>query len=355
MNMVHRLGAIVTVVVLAAACTETSTPSQDVFNRQQMLQEVADGLIVPAFDTLLQRTDLLAAAVQRLSVSSSPEDVASAQHAWVSVAEAWQDARLFSFGPAEGMFGTLAENIGTYPVSVSKITARIEAGDTALRGFDRDAWGIYGAEYLLWNDPLTVHKLAYLRAVVAKVRAEVVSVAEAWRQGYRSTFVGRNGTDPGSGTSMLFNATIFSFEQMKNYGLGLPLGRLAGQSGPEPQAVEAYYSGRSRDLLKRHYAAVMRIWEGALPNGTKIQGFRDYLTTVANGQRLIDETLVQHHRVEDAFASVPTSEPLSDLVRANDASVMALHTEVLKLTRFLKSELSSLLGIAITYSSGDGD
>jgi hypothetical protein len=33
----------------------------------------------------------------------------------------------------------------------------------------------------------------------------------------------------------------------------------------------------------------------------------------------------------------------------------AAFDELQRLTRFLKSELSSLLGISITYSSGDGD
>lgn len=343
------------ILAVVQACTDTSAPSEDSFDRGRMLQDVADGVIVPAYDTLLQRANHLAAAVGVLSITSTNQEVERAQQAWIRVAEAWQDARIFSFGPAEGMFGTLTENVGTFPISAAKIEQRIIAGDTALRGFDRDAWGIYGAEFLLWNDPLSAPSLLYLRAVVAKLLAEVRLVAEGWKQGYRTEFIGRNGTDPGSGTSQLFNAMVYSFEHMKNYGLGLPLGRLAGQSGPEPSAVEGYYSGRSLDLLRRHYAAIMRLWQGALPDGTTILGFHDYLATVANGQRLIDETLIQHERVQDAFVYVPTSEPLSDLVRTNEPSVQALHTEVLKLTRFLKSELSSLLGIAITYSSGDGD
>lgn len=346
---------VATVVALLQACSDTSAPTDSNFDRRQMLQDVADGVIVPAYDTLLHRAEQLAAAVQRLSVESSNLEVELAQDHWIRLAEAWQTARIFNFGPADGLLGTLAENIGTYPVSAAKINQRIAAGDTALRGFDRDAWGIYGAEFLLWNNPRSAPTLAYLRAVVAKLHAEVRSVAEAWNQGYRSEFIGRSGTDPGSGTSLLFNATVFSFEQMKNYALGLPLGRLAGQAGSEPQAVEGYYSGQSITLMKLHYAAVMRIWKGAAPDGTTILGFRDYLMTVTNGQRLIDETLMQHGRVEEAFARIPTSERLSDLVRDNDSNVGALHTEVLKLTRFLKSELSSLLGIAITYSSGDGD
>jgi hypothetical protein len=50
--------------------------------------------------------------------------------------------------------------------------------------------------------------------------------------------------------------------------------------------------------------------------------------------------------------------PASNLSTAisNDFNrVDEVHTELLKLTRFYKSDLSSLIGIAVTYSSGDGD
>jgi uncharacterized protein len=43
------------------------------------------------------------------------------------------------------------------------------------------------------------------------------------------------------------------------------------------------------------------------------------------------------------------------LVAQNHPTVDALHTELQKHTRFFKSDMSSLLGIAITFSSGDGD
>mgnify|MGYP007059449494 CR=1 FL=1 len=46
---------------------------------------------------------------------------------------------------------------------------------------------------------------------------------------------------------------------------------------------------------------------------------------------------------------------MSELITTDAGRLENLHTEMQKLTRFFKSELSSLLGISITYSSGDGD
>jgi hypothetical protein len=46
---------------------------------------------------------------------------------------------------------------------------------------------------------------------------------------------------------------------------------------------------------------------------------------------------------------------LDSLITTNPQPAIDLHTELQRHTRFFKSDLSSLLGLTITYSSGDGD
>ena len=148
---------------------------------------------------------------------------------------------------------------------------------------------------------------------------------------------------------------VRSFELLKNYALGLPLGKIAGQTGPEPTKVEGYYSGSSIRLARQHHAAIMRTWKGLALDGPEIRGFRSYLATIPGGGDLITVTLAQDAAIEAAFGTLQDSEVMSDLIVADPARLETLHTECQKMTRFLKSDLSSLLGIAITYSSGDGD
>lgn len=76
---------------------------------------------------------------------------------------------------------------------------------------------------------------------------------------------------------------------------------------------------------------------------------------MAGGSELIALTEAQWSKVEDALNAVPTDQPFSVLVANEHPAVDALHTELQKHTRFFKSDMSSLLGIAITFSSGDGD
>jgi predicted lipoprotein len=257
-------------------------------------------------------------------------------------------------------------NVGTFPANASRIEALIAAGDTALQNFERDTRGLYGIEYLLYSadaaavvaafsGPSGADRCAYLRSIVRRMEQEVDTVHAQWVGGYAENFASRNGTDAGSGTSQLFNAMNMAFELVKNYKLGLPLGLRAGQSGPEPTKVEAFYSHLSVSLSQRQFNAVMRVWEGTTTSDESIPGFAEYLEHVPNGERLIADTRAQHQAVLTAGAAVSTSVPLSEQVVSNPSPATAWHTEMQKLTRYLKSELSSLTGLAITYASGDGD
>lgn len=347
-----------------AGCADDGQSTPDTYDRKAMLTDLADRSIFPAYAVLEQQALLLESMVEEFTADPATPSLLNCRTAWMNVSEAWQDARAFDFGPAEGLFGNLSENLGTYPASVAKIEQFIEAQDTTLSGFDRDARGIYGAEYLLFDgtpDAVVAafaeapYRRAYLRSVVRNLKQQVTQVHTAWASGYREEFISRNGTDPGSGTSMLFNNMVRSFEQLKNYALGLPLGKIAGQSGPEPTKVEGYYSGRSIILARRHYDAVMRIWNGQALNVEEIRGFRSYLESVVGGTPLIEQTLQQDAAIRLAFEQLDDAEVMSELITSDPGRLELLHTECLKMTRFLKSDLSSLLGIAITYSSGDGD
>jgi len=357
-------GGLIALALVAGGCSSEDPAPADDFDRTAMLTEMADGIILPSYDRLATTTADLSSAVAAFTRSPDVASLRTAQQAWADAADAWQDARPFDFGPAEGLFGTLSEDIGTYPASVGKIETAIAGGDTSLAGFDRDARGLYGLDYLLFHhvdDTLLARftrepvRGAYARRVAAAVDSLVQNVRTSWRTGYREEFISRNGTDPGSGTSLLFNNMVRCFEQLKNYSLGLPLGKIAGQSQPEPDKVEGHYSGRSIILLRRHYDAFFRIWEGVSLDRQSIPGFRSYLATVPGGDLLTISTLDQHARIRNAMLQLADSEVLSSVILDDPARVEAVHTECQKLTRFIKSDLSSLIGIAITYSSGDGD
>ncbi len=347
-------------------CSSEPSGQGDSFDRKKMLTDIATSLIIPGYQRMDEALHELDAAVNAFNMAPSVGTLQAARTAWDTAAFRWQDVVTYDFGPAEGLYGNLSVNVGTFPADASGIEAYVAAGDTSFQNFDRDTRGLFGVEYLLYgsNDDTIIalfsgegggSRRAYLQAIVRRMRNDVGTVLSEWNSGYAADFASRNGTDAGSGTSQLFNAMNISYELIKNYKLGLPLGLRAGQTSAEPTKVEAFYSGLSASLIERHFEAVLRVWSGQDLDGNNIDGFEEYLATVPNGVRLIADTKQQIEAVQGASAAVPKSIPLSEQIISMPEPPTTWFTEMQKLTRFLKSELSSLTGIAITYSSGDGD
>lgn len=350
-----------------ASCMESGGPQADTFDRTAMLTQLADNLIIPHYDSAANVSIRLATNCESILADGevSSADVEALRGEFVDLALRWQRIVTYNFGPAEGDFGTLAEDAATFPCDTAEVWRRIAAGDTLLRDFRRDTRGLATIDYLLFrrdaaeiardlSDVSAGNMRTYLRRVVNRLRDELTSAASAWTKSYRRIFIDRSGTDAGSSVSILLNELNKSFELLKNYKLGLPLGLRAGQTMAEPTKIELYYSGASYELLGLHYNSIKEIWSGRLSNGTQIPSFRSYLLTVVNGPRLVEETEAQFARIDAAYGLVSQST-MSELIRSNPQTLVALHTEMQKLTRFIKSEMSSLLGISITYSSGDGD
>lgn len=349
--------------ISVVGCTDDGGPNDGNFDRRRMLTDMADNVVLPTYARLDQASVTLITRVEQFAEVPSASALDSARAAWLRMAEAWQPAQLFEFGPAEGILGDLAENINTFPASVTKIEAAITASDTLLQNFDRDARGLPAIEYLLFafstDSTLAAFnasaiRRAYLRAVARDVRSNVNRVYVTWANTYYPDFISRNGTDAGSGTSEVFNAMNRGFELLKNFKIGLPAGLQAGQTGPEPMKVEAPYAKVSWRLSQLHMKAVRELWTGISTPTVRSLSFRDYVLALG-GETLERSTMAQLDSIDMVASTIGINEDLGALCANGDGRVAAYYAQLQKLTRFLKSETSSLLGISITYSSGDGD
>lgn len=339
----------------------------DGFDRGAMLVSYADDVIVPAFSDLHTAIGSLKTSAVALTESVSEDNLVAAQNAWKESYRDFQFANAFNFGPA-GESGTrkgLAEEIATFPVSTDKIENTIAAGSFNFDDFNRDARGFLAVEYLLFPLSGDNHEVlqafaatsrgAYLIGLIENMESRVGEVLNAWNTTYRNEFVSKTGTDAGSATAMLYNEFVRSYEAIKNFKVALPLGLRAGQTGPEPSRVEALYSGTSAEMLKLHYQAIENIWNGKAKDGADGIGFKEYLEKVEGGPALINSTETQMVRIRGALNDLPDSPPLSMQITDSPAALEAVHTELQSHIRYFKSDMSSLLGISITYDSGDGD
>ena len=338
------------------------------FDRGAMLRNYAENLIKPAYNDLSAEIATLKTATDAFVADPNPTTLSASQNAWLEAYKTWQYANAYNFGPAgpEGLNKSLSVEIATFPASKNRIETAISNGSTTIDLFNRDTRGFLGVEYLLFDlngdNASTVSKFeesenrkAYLTNIVNDIQSRVKTVSDAWNGTYFNEFVTNTGTDAGSSTSQLYNEFVFSFETIKNVKIELPMGKRPGQTTIEPQLVEAYYSGKSIELLKAHLAAIENIYYGTSKTGTSGIGFKEYLETVEGGPELIASTETQLTNVKNSLQAIPLTPSLSEQIQNNPQPIENFRVELQKHTRFFKSEMSSKLGISITYSSGDGD
>jgi uncharacterized protein len=349
------------------ACDEGDSNTGDDFDRSLMLQNLADNVIIPAYAELADKATLLQSAAGAFTENPTVASLDVAQQAWVETYLAWQHANAFNFGPAgeEGLRKRLVEELGTFPVSGEKINTILSTGTYNVSDFNRDARGFLAVEFLLFslsdNDQAIVDAFSstirkqFLNDLIADIKIRVNEVNTAWNGDYRLSFINNNGTDVGSSTSQVYNEFVRSFEAIKNFKVALPLGKEPGQTQTEPTLVEAYYSGKSVQLFKAHVEAIENIWYGKKKDGTDGVGFEEYLQNVTGGNELVASTKLQLEAVKSTMNAIPETPRFSIQLDSAPTPIEAFLTELQKHTRYYKSDMSSLLGIAITFSSSDGD
>jgi hypothetical protein len=188
--------------------------------------------------------------------------------------------------------------------------------------------------------------------IVAELKNNFDQIVAEWNGSYFEEFVNSEGTSAGSSVSQLYNSFVRDYENLKNFKVELPAGLTAGQPNPDGTLVEAYYSGISTELIEEHWESSKNIWYGRTRSAEDLIGFEEYLASVMGGPALIETTKAAIVDINLEIMELPDG-PLSENV--DSPELVTLRDELQANTANFKSSMSSLLGISITFSSGDGD
>lgn len=347
-------------IMLISACgsdDHEGSANNPAFDRTAMLANMVDQHILSQYAEMNSQMAALAIAAQAFADAPDAQTLSAAQAAWTAAFGQWQYCRSFTIGPGDGTID-IAREIGTFPINADGVETLISEMDTAFNSFQPNTRGLLAVEYLLYaNDPIAemnsnANRPLFLMALVRNIAGKISAVHSGW-ESQGSSFASDNGTDAGSSTTQMFNAFNQSFETVKNFKVGLPAGKRPGQTESAPEQVEAYYSGQSVDFIRTHLKAVEAIWTGDTDAGEGI-GFEEYIQSVSGGENLVNSTLDSWGQILQTVDNLP-SQPLAQTIRDDPNAVNELHEQLTDHTRFFKSDMSSLLGLTITYDSGDGD
>ncbi|MEO1054683.1 MAG: imelysin family protein [Bacteroidota bacterium] len=348
--------------VISCGDDDTTGTEMSGFDRSAMLESMATNLIIPNFETLQASVNQLEVAANNFVATTTEENLTALQEAWVQAVTDHQHCSAFGFGPASLSLGPYASVLGVFPIDETDVESNIVSGDfDPASSFDRDVRGFYAVEYLIYGNQSTAAEIVagfdqnrkdYLSLLVNELKTTFDNIVTEWNTTYLQEFVASEGTSAGSSVSLMYNEFVQDYENLKNFKIELPAGLTAGQGGADGALVEAFYSGISRDLIVEHFESSKNIWSGLSRSGQDIIGFEEYLESVVGGPELITNTQSAIVVIDNAVAALPQGR-LSDQI--TDDAVAVLRDELQNNTANFKSSMSSLLGISITFNSGDGD
>jgi len=344
------------------ACKKPGTDKED-YNRTPMLTNIADNLIIPNYQDLQTKLTDLSSKINTLNLNATQINLDAARVSWFDAYKQWQHCKVYEVGPHANV--ALRNSMNTYPSDTVLINNNIISGSYTLGAIGNiQAIGFPALDYLLYfgtdanilsNIANTPNLQQYLTDLVAKMNTDVNFVSSEWTTSYRSTFIGANGTATGSSVNNLFNQLAFDLELIKNAKYGIPLGKDILDI-PRPTYVEAYFSGYSNDLAIENMKSLENLFLGRSMAGVDGDGFAEYCDFVEAKRGAEDLSVV----INNQFALLLTDlgalpNPLSSALNTDYNQINNVYFAVKTQVLYIKTDMSSALGLLIEYFDNDGD
>jgi len=346
-------------VTLSLLCACRKDKNEETATTYPALRHIAETYIVPGYSGL--HSDLVALETETELFLNQPDEISltslrsAHKSAWLS----WQRASCFGFGPAETH--QLKARLNTFPADTIDVELRIENG--AGSPGNNDTGGFPTIDYLLNRHGLSDAQIAasfsgiegaqrrtYLQACVVQMRGLAESVKNDWIQGYLESFANAQGQNGTSSVSLLVNGYVLDYEELKRNKVALPLGLLT-LGIPLETRTEAYFGGYSLELAMEHLHFLREVFASE-----NVIGLDDMLYEVGatkNGVPLaeailavFDQAIIQGEVLQD---------PLSQQILDNPEPVETFYQILQSNVVLLKTDMTSALGVSITYSDNDGD
>lgn len=356
-------------VLLGAVGCKDPAPGEDLsFDQSALLSNLSSNIIVPNYEDLNTSLAQLESSASDFGMNPDQASLDDVRADFVAAYTAWMRCSTFEFGPAADR--SLRAQVNTFPTDTDQIESNYLSGSFDLdQASNLDAKGLPALDYLLYGmggSPEAVLAeyndtnkgpglIAYLEAVITDLRAQVNPIPGEWTSTYQAPFKENLGTDVGSSMGQFVNQFNFDYELLKKPRLGIPLG-VQTLGTPLPEKSEALYSGISTDLIMAHFNSIADLYHGLSQAGVDGYGLHEALQSLAanyNGLPLADAISAQINTTRTALSRIPG--PLSETVVNDPSLANEAYSEVQKLLVLFKTDMTSSLGILITYADNDGD
>ena len=347
--------------------TELEEGLVDNFDRQQILENVTDNIILPAFEDFNQKIVQLEESVTLFTNTKNLVSLEEVQARWFEAYKIWQHIEMFNISKAEEVY--FIQKMNTYPASVSKIENNISTGDYDLETNNNNwvAQGFPTLDYLLFglkaNNTSTllfyqnIENIAYLNYLQAVV-SQMVDITEIVSQNWivsRDVFVSSSENSATSSLNMLTNDFIYYFEKgLRTNKFGIPAGVFSANNA-RMKKVEAYYeSSKSKELSLEALKAVKGFFKGEAYNSSVAgASLKSYLNYMTENEILSSAIISKFDESEQLINNL--DDNYANQIAMDNSLMINVFNKLQEGVVLLKTDLLSVLSISVDYIDADGD
>lgn len=357
------------VCTLFACTTDEEGDNTDNFDREALLTQVADNMIIPAYEDLATKLDDMQVAIENFTATPNSSTLTIARTAWLEAYKSWQYVEIYNIGLAEQELYNFQVNI--YPTNITDIENNINSGnaDLAAAG-NNDAVGFPAIEYLLYGTGTTTADVVnfysidsssnanatYLNALTTRIKDLTDSILADWQNGYREEFITSIDNTATSSLNKIVNDFIFYYEKgLRANKVGIPAGVFS--SNALPDRVEGLYSKvYSKELLLNALDAVQNFYNGIDHGGTIASGpsLADYVND-RSGNNSLSNDINSQLDVARSMILNNLGDDLNLQVSTNNAAMISVYDELQEIVILIKTDMLQVLSINVDFIDSDGD
>ncbi len=290
---------------LIVACSSSSSSDDgptggDNFDRGALLVNLADNIIVPAFEDFQSKLSALDTAKENFVNDLNQNNLDALSTAWLDAYKVWQYVEMFNIGKAETIENTnyrgfvLFFNI--YPLEVADVQngAANKSYDFTSANY-HDAQGFPALDFLIHGiadaDATVIEKFTnntnkdgyvdYLNDAIARMVSLNDDILNDWKNSYRNSFVANTESSTTGSVNKTVNDYVFYYEKgLRANKFGIPAGNFS--NNPLPEKVEAFYKKDvSKELALVALNAVQDFFNGKAYNSSATgESYKSYLAAL---------------------------------------------------------------------------
>ncbi len=355
-------------IISSCSTSDENITSSDNFDRKLILENTYDNIIMPAFNDLNNKLQILESNIVNFTNDASQSNLEVVRISWENAYISWQSVAMFNIRKAEEIF--FADIMNTYPCNENIINNNIQdsiyeissisINNLGSTGFPAIGYLIYGlggdntnvVSYYNSNDA-DKYK-AYLTALINNMTYNTNQVINDWTNN-RDAFVNSSGNTSTSSLNLIINDFLQYFEKRVREAKIATPSSIRGDLVPKPNQIESLYKPEiNKILLESAFLAVERFYYGysytGLSNGT---GLEDYLIALDNTDDLRNAIDNQIDDINQKISLLDNNFIFQ--LENNPQAMWDIFYSMQNLVTYTKSDMLSKFNISSDYMDNDGD